>query len=153
MGIQRSSFYHWKKRLSNTSSKAKALADNVILFREYHLKYPSHGYRWLNAKIRLDTGLKVSDPYAHKCCKIAGIKSKSKHYRYKKPGEPRKVYPNLILAGIDIDRPMQCIVSDMTAFRINGTYYELTLYMDLWNHEILSYSLSSKRRWCDSSVL
>jgi len=145
MGIQRSSFYHWKKRLSNPSSKAKALADNVLLFREYHLKYPSHGYRWLNAKIRLDTGLKVSDPYAHKCCKIAGIKSKSKHYRYKKPGEPRKVYPNLILAGIEIDRPMQCIVSDMTAFRINGTYYELTLYMDLWNHEILSYSLSSKR--------
>ena len=43
--------------------------------------YPSHGYRWLNAKIRLDTGLVVSDPYAHKCCKIAGIKSKSKHYR------------------------------------------------------------------------
>ncbi len=35
-----------------------------------------------------------------------------------KPGEPRKVYPNLILAGIDIDGPMQCIVSDMTAFRV-----------------------------------
>ena len=109
MGIQRSSFYYWKKRLSDPAPKIKALADNVILFREYHLKYPSHGYRWLSAKIRLDTGLKVSDAYAHKCCKIAGIKSESKHYRYKKPGEPRKVYPNLILAGLKIDGPMQCI--------------------------------------------
>lgn len=70
--------------------------------------------RWLNAKIKLALGLKISDPYAHKCCKLAGIKSKSKHYRYKKPGEPRKVYPNLILAGLEIDGPMQCIVSDMT---------------------------------------
>ncbi len=145
MGIQRSSFYYWKKRLSNPAAKIKMLADNVILFREYHLKYPSHGYRWLNAKIRLDTGRKVSDAYAHKCCKIAGIKSRSKHYRYKKPGEPRRVYPNLILAGLKIDGPMQCIVSDMTAFRLKGIYYERTLYMDLWNNEILSHSLSAKR--------
>ncbi len=145
MDIQRSSFYYWKQKLSNPSPRAKALSDNLALFQEYHQKYPSHGYRWLNTKIKLDTGLIVSNPYAHKCCKIAGIKSKSKHYRYKKPGEPRKVYPNLILAGINIDGPMQCVVSDMTAFRVKGIYYELTVYMDLWNNEILSYSLSSKR--------
>ena len=145
MGIQRSSFYYWKKRLAEPAPKTKALADNIILFRKYHIKYPSHGYRWLNAKIKLDTGLKVSYPYAYKCCKLAGIKSRPKHYRYKKPGEPRKVYPNLILAGTGIDGPMQCIVSGMTAFRVKGIYYELTLYMDLWNNEILSYSLSAKR--------
>ena len=29
-------------------------------------------------------------------------------------GEPRKVYPNLILAGLKIDGSMQCIASDMT---------------------------------------
>ena len=145
MEIQRSSFYHWKKRLSHPCARTKAFTDTVLLFQEYHRKYPSHGYRWLNAKIRLDTGIIVSDPYAHKCCKLAGIKSKSKHYRYKKPGEPYKVYPNLLLTGLTIDGPLQCIVSDMTAFRIQGVYYELTLYMDLWNNEILSHSLSSKR--------
>ena len=40
---------------------------------------------------------------------------------------------------------MQCVVSDMTAFYVKGIYYELTIYMDLWNNEILSHSLSSKR--------
>ena len=116
-----------------------------MLFKEYHAKYPSHGYRWLNAKIRLDTGLVLSDQYAHKCCKTAGIKSVSKHYRYKKPGDPFKVYPNLLVSGLNIDGPLQCVVSDMTAFYLKKTYYELTLYMDLWNNEILSYSLSRKR--------
>ncbi len=145
MGMQRSSFYYWKKRPAAPAPKTKALADNTALFREYHIKYPSHGCRWLNAKIKPGTGLSVSDPYAHKCCKLSGIKSSPEHYRYKKPGEPRKVYPNLILAGIDIDGPMQCIVSGMTAFRVKGIYYELTLYMDLWNNEILSHSLSAKR--------
>lgn len=145
MGIVRSSFYNWKKHLSHPSDREQSLIENIMLFQEYHLKYPSHGYRWLNAKIRLDTGLVISDPYAHKCCKIAGIKSKTKHYRYKKPGDPYRVFPNLLLTEMQIDGPLQCIVSDMTAFSVKGVYYELTLYMDLWNNEIVSHSLSAKR--------
>ena len=145
MDISRSSFYYWKSRLQNPTKRAVAFSENIKLFETYHLKYPSHGYRWLNAKIRLDTGLTVSDVYAHKCCKAAGIKSESKHYRYKKHGEPFKIYPNLLLADMRVDGPLQCIVSDMTAFTVNGVYYELTLYMDIWNNEIVSYALSSKR--------
>ncbi len=145
MGIQRSSFYSWKKHLSDPPERTRAFVSNILLFQECHLKYPSHGYRWLNAKIRLDTGLVLSDPYAHKCCKTAGIKSKAKHYRYKKPGDPYRVFPNLLLSEMQIDGPLQCIVSDMTAFYVKGIYYELTLYMDLWNNEIVSHSLSSKR--------
>ena len=145
MGIQRSSFYAWKKHLSDPADRTKNFVSNILLFQEYHLRFPSHGYRWLNAKIRLDTGLVLSEPYAHKCCKTAGIKSKAKHYKYKKPGDPYRVFPNLLLSEMQIDGPLQCIVSDMTAFYVKGVYYELTLYMDLWNNEIVSHSLSSKR--------
>jgi putative transposase len=145
MGMNRSSFYYWKKMLGSPSQRVRALVENIQMFREFHSKYPSHGYRWLNAKIRLDTGLVMSDPYAHKCCRIAGIQSKSKHYQYKKHGNPGRVYPNLLLSEFQIDGPLQCIVSDMTTFRMNGTYYELTLYMDLWNNEIVSHCLSARR--------
>ena len=145
MGIRRSSFYSWKQHLSDPSDRTKNFVSNILLFQEYHLRFPSHGYRWLNAKIRLDTGLVLSDPYAHKCCKTAGIKSKARHYRYRKPGDPYRVFPNLLLTEMQIDGPLQCIVSDMTAFYVKGVYYELTLYMDLWNNEIVSHSLSSKR--------
>ncbi len=145
MDISRSSFYYWKNRLNNPSVRNRNFISNILLFKEYHERYPSHGYRWLNAKVRLDTGLVVSDVYAHKCCKTAGIKSKSKHYKYKKAGTPCKVYPNLLLSELNVTGPMQCVVSDMTAFYVKGIYYELTIYMDLWNNEILSHSLSSKR--------
>ena len=145
MGINRSSFYYWKEHLSKPAPRTKSLVSAIALFQEYHLKFPSHGYRWLNAKIRLDTGQTMSDPYAHKCCKIAGIKSKSKHYRYKKPGDPFRIFPNLLAAELVINRPLECIVSDMTAFWVRGIYYELTLYMDLWNNEIISHALSARR--------
>jgi len=145
MHINRSSFYYWKKRLGNPAPRTHNLIENIQLFVEYHMKYPSHGYRWLRAKICLDTGLILSDPYAHKCCKIAGIKSQAKHYRYKKPGHPGRIFPNLLSAELNIDGPLQCIVSDMTAFYVKGIYYELTLYMDLWNNEIVGHGLSAKR--------
>lgn len=149
MGIYRSGFYAWKNRLSNPSNKLLNLVSNVSLFKQYHAKYPSHGYRWLNAKIRLDTGMVLSDVYAHKCCKIAGITSISKHYRYRKKVDGDdvlpKAYPNLLMQDIRINGPFQCIVSDMTAFYFNNVYYELTLYMDLWNNEIVSHALSTRR--------
>ena len=116
--------------LSNPAPRTKALVENIQLFEEYHLKYPSHGYRWLNAKIRLDTGVEMSDPYAHKCCKIAGIKSKAKHYKYKKPGAPFKVFPNLLMSEMQIDGPLQ-FMSDgyaMTSKEIGVYLTILTLY-------------------------
>ena len=145
MEIRRSSFYAWKKNLSRPSVRTQNLVSNILLFQQYHLRYPSHGYRWLNAKIRLDTGLVMSDVYAHKCCKTAGIKSKAKHYKYKKPGDPFRIFPNLLLSELKVNGPMECIVSDMTAFYVKGIYHELTLYMDLWNNEIISHSLSARR--------
>ena len=116
MGVNRSSFYYWKIHLGDPSPRIKNLIDSIQLFQEYNMKYPSHGYRWLNVKIHLDKGLIMSDPYVHKCCKIAGIKSKSKHYRYKKPGNQGRVFSNLLSAELNINDPLQCIVSDMTAF-------------------------------------
>ena len=145
MGINRSSFYYWKGRLSKPAPRTKKLVSSIGLFQEYHLKFPSHGYRWLNAKIRLDIGQTMSDPFAHKCCRIAGIKSRAKHYKYKKPGDPFRIYPNLLSAEMVINGPLECIVSDMTVFRARGVYYELTLYMDLWNNEIVAHALSTKR--------
>lgn len=145
MNVSRSGFYKWKNNLKHPSNRSIAFAHNLILFKQYHEKFPSHGYRWLNAKIRLDTGVILSDTYAHKICKTAGIKSKVRRPKYRNPAKRYRIYSNLILADLNIYAPMQCIVSDMTAFYFQGHYYELTLYLDLFNNEILAHSLSAKR--------
>lgn len=145
MNLNRSGYYKWRNRIYNPSSKMVERAKLCELFKYYHSLYPSHGYRWLNAFIRNKLGLKMSNVTAHRICKKVGIVSKAKHYRYKKPGEPYKVYPNLLLAGLNVNKPFECIVSDMTAFYHKGIYYELTLYMDTWNNEIISHSLSSRK--------
>ena len=143
MDVNRSGFYKWRSRLVNPSEKLKRRNDNIALFKEYHDKYPTHGYRWLNAKIKLDLGVIMSDNYAQRCCSFAGIRSISKRCKYSKPGQKYKIYPNLLLADMAVNEPFKVVVSDMTAFWCNNTYYELTLYMDLFNNEIVSYAVST----------
>lgn len=147
MNINRSGYYKWLSRRSNPSSREISRRTASILFEEYHSKYPSHGYRWLNAKIKLDLGIVYSDNYAHKICKFVGVKSISKHVkRYgKKVHRELKIFPNYILAELNPLRPFQIVVSDMTAFWANNHYYELTLFMDLFNNELIAYSLSNRK--------
>ena len=147
MSINRSGFYKWLARRTNPSNREIIRNNASKLFQEFNSKFPSHGYRWLNAKIKLDLGISFSDNYAHKICKFLGIKSISKHVRRygKKVNRELKNFPNYILAELNPLRPFQIVVSDMTAFWANGHYYELTLFMDLFNNELISYYLSSKK--------
>ena len=147
MNINRSGFYKWLSRRSNPSLREINRISACNDFLEYHNKFPSHGYRWLNAKIKLDMGTIYSDNYAHKICKFLNIKSDSKHVkRYgKKANRELKSFPNYILAQLNPLRPFQLVVTDMTAFWANNHYYELTLYMDLFNNEFVAFYLSNKK--------
>ena len=147
MCINRSGFYKWLGRRNKPSQKEINRNSACELFEYYNQKFPSHGYRWLNAKIRLDLGVVYSNNFAHKICKFLNIKSASKHFkRYgKKANRELKNFPNYILAELNPLRPFQLIVTDMTAFWANKNYYELTLYMDLFNNEIVSYYLSNRK--------
>ena len=80
MNINRSSFYKWINRRSHPSNRELNRIDACRLFEEYHNKFPSHGYRWLNAFIKIELGVVYSDNYAHKICKFLNIKSESKHF-------------------------------------------------------------------------
>ena len=44
-----------------------------------------------------------------------------------------------------LTRLFEVIVTDMTAFRVKEIYYELTLYFDAWNKEIIGYGLASRK--------
>lgn len=149
MGIKRDGFYKYIKRISSPPSPQRALRTlRMHLFKEYHKKYKTHGYRWLNAKIRLDNPEFIcSDATAYYICNYLGIKSKSKHekQKYRKPREDSKDYANLILNKLAPSKPFQVVVSDMTTMRFKGAYYEVTWYMDLFNNELISYGVSNKK--------
>ena len=146
MNVNRSGYYKWKCRKANPSTKEISRKVDLKLIKNIHRKHPSHGYRWINAFIRNQYGVIYSDRYIHRLCKYEGIRSRGHHYQWQKPGEEQYKFHNLIWNGWSkLSKPLQVIVSDMTAFYVKNTYYELTFYFDAWNKEIIGYGLGMRK--------
>lgn len=146
MDVNRSGYYKWVSRKSKPSQKQIQREKDVAIIKEIHRKHPSHGYRWIRAYAVKHYSVKWSNYHVHLCCKYAGIISSGKHYQYVKPGDERIKYKNLINASWRyLSRPLEVVISDMTAFYVKGKYYELTFYFDAYTKEILSFRLSDRR--------
>ena len=146
MSVSRSGYYKWKYREANPSDKKLARQEDIKLIKKIHENHPSHGYRWINAFAKLHYGIVWTDNHVHLCCKYENIRSKGKHYQWQKPGEEKEKFNNLVWTGWKcLTRPFEVIISDMTSFWVKSTYYELTLYFDAWNKEIIGYGLSSRK--------
>ena len=78
-------------------------------------------------------------------CKYLNIKSKCRHYRFRKPGAEHIVYENKIHNNWMTTGPLEKIVSDMTVIKYRGKYYEWTYFLDTYNNAIISSDISSKR--------
>ena len=145
MGVNRSGYYKWRKRqgTENRYIRDRRLLTELIL--ERHRKHKVWGYHSIATSIRNDTGWKFSDNLVHKCCKAAGVKSKAKRYRYRKPGEESEIFLNLVRGCWVAARPLEIVVSDMTCIRCNGKLYEWVLFIDTFNNEIIAHSVSAHR--------
>ena len=104
-----------------------------------HKKYPSHGYHRLANDVFSKTGWIFSHNLAHKCCKAAGIRSKARKYRYRKPGEESVKFPNEVKGNWNATRPLEIVVADMTILKHKGVLWEWTLLLDTFNNEILAH--------------
>ena len=144
MDVNRSGYYKWKQRQINKPEWIRKREDNLMIIQEVHNKHKTHGYRWISAFLKQKYGLILKPNYVHICCKYAGIKSQAKRIKYRRPKEEKLEYPNLICGRWNASKPYEVIVSDMTVFHYKGIRHELTLYLDTFNNEILSYKLSSR---------
>ena len=146
LDVSRSGYYKWKYRNENPSERELSRQVDLSLIKEIHQKHKAHGYRWINAFVKNKYGVVFTDNYVHRLCKYENIKYQGKHYQWIKPNEENKTFSNLIWNGWKhLSKPLEVIVSDMTAFWANKTYYELTMYFDAWNKEIIGYGISSRK--------
>ena len=139
MGVNRSGYYKWKNRRGKPNRYEQDRLLWTQLLEKEHKKYPSHGYHRLAEDIFMETGWVFSHNMAHKCCKAAGIRSKARKYRYKKPKEGSMKFSNEVKGCWNAKRPLEIVVSDMTIFRHKGVQWECTLLLDTFNNEILAH--------------
>jgi transposase InsO family protein len=143
MGLNRSGYYKWKARQGKLNHYEKDRIILTELLQKAHKKHPSHGYHRLANDVFRETGWIFSHYLAHKCCKVAGIRSKARKYRYNPPGEESVRFPNEIQGCWNATAPLQIVVSDMTTFKAGGSEWEWTILLDTFNNEILAHSVTS----------
>ena len=137
MKVSRSGYYKWLKSKDILNIYEINRKDFGELIIDIHERKPSYGYHRINAVIRRETGWYVSDNLVHKVCKILKIKSKAKHYKYKRPGEESIRFNNLVNGNWNTTRPFEKVVSDTTSFWFKKRKYDWTFYLDTFNNEII----------------
>lgn len=145
MDVNRSGLYRWKERKLHPSVRQIQRMKDVEFIKEESKKHKVHGYRWITEFIKNKHGVIMSPQYVYRCRKYAGVISESRHYRWKKPGESSYIYDNLVWNKWNSSKPNELFVSDMTSFYSKGIYYELTLYFDTFNREIIGFGLTDRK--------
>lgn len=140
-GIPRSTFYYYMKQMKKPDKfeEAKTLIKEI-----YHANKGRYGYRRITLELR-NRGYGLNHKTVLKLMNECNIKCQvriRKYHSYK--GEVGKVAPNVLQRDFKADKPNQKWVTDVTEFSLCGTKLYLSPILDLFNSEIVSYSISER---------
>ena len=139
MEASRSSYYQWKKNI-NKPYKNKLLEEHIIAI---HAVHPYFGYRRIRESLKRE-GILVNLKKAYRLCKKLDIQSiirKKRKYFGKKPSF---VFENILKRQFKTNIPKHKLVTDITYLPTNNGFYYLSAIQDLYNNEIVSYSVSKQ---------
>lgn len=105
----------------------------------------TYGYRRIRLALETQEKINISENTIRKLMKELNIKAvqrKTSHYNsYVK--QKTKPEPNLLSRHFSSNNPYEKLVSDVTEFKVAGKKIYLSPLIDLYNGEVLNYSISS----------
>jgi len=110
----------------------------------YHKHKGRYGYRRIAEELE-GLGHKLDGKTVLRLMHACNIKCQVRLRKYRSyRGEAGTTAPNLIGRNFKADKPNQKWVTDVTEFKIFGTKLFLSPIMDLFNGEIISYNISNR---------
>lgn len=101
------------------------------------------GYRQVAMVLRAEQGLAVSGKTVLKLMREEGLRCKIRAKKYNShKGEIGKAAANLLAREFTSKAPMEKLVTDVTEFKVAGGKAYLSPVMDLYNNEIVAWSIS-----------
>ena len=135
-GMARSTFYY------NHRPKAdKWVVERQRIAELYHQNKGRYGYRRLTMAMR-NEGYVINSKTVRKLMAEAGIKCAVRMKKYKSyKGEVGKIAPNLLERDFKADAPHKKMVTDVTEFHLFGSKIYLSPVLDLYNSELIFYTI------------
>lgn len=140
-GIPRSTYYYCVKQLDR-KDKDKFL--KTLIQEIYHEHRGRYGYRRIKDELR-NRGHHVNHKKVQRIMNELGLKSlvRMKKYRSYK-GKVGKTAPNVLERNFKADKPNEKWATDITEFKLFGQKLYLSPILDLYNGEIITYTIGSR---------
>ena len=139
-GLARSTYYYYLKHQDTDKYECEKKEIQEI----YNANKSRYGYRRITIAMR-NKGYVINHKTVQKLMNILGLKGKQrkndKYHSYK--GEVGKVADNLLKRDFYAAKPFEKLTTDVTQFKIGDEKVYLSPVMDLYNREIVSYSVST----------
>lgn len=139
--IPRSTYYYYVKHLDRPDKDAEL----KILIKEIYDEHKGrYGYRRIKDEL-VNRGYKVNHKKVQRIMKELGLKSlvRMKKYRSYK-GKVGKTAPNILDRNFKAEKPNEKWVTDITEFKLFGEKLYLSPILDLFNGEIITYTIGSR---------
>ena len=136
--LARSTFYYYLKEKRDKYAEAKAEIKNI-----YGNSKNTYGYRRITLELR-QCGYRINHKTVLKLMKMLKIYGKQRKSKYKSyRGEVGRVAPNILNREFNADAPYTKLTTDVTEFNVCNEKVYLSPVLDMFNNEILSYSIST----------
>lgn len=139
--IPRSTYYYWVKTFNRPDKDAELKALIQAIYDEHKGRY---GYRRIKDELE-NQGYKVNHKKVQRLMKKLGLKCivRMKKYRSYK-GKVGKTAPNILDRNFKAEKPNEKWVTDITEFKLFGEKLYLSPILDLFNGEIITYTIGSR---------
>ncbi|MGE1128662.1 IS3 family transposase [Bacillus wiedmannii] len=139
--IPRSTYYDLVKKMNRPDLDANLKAEIKAIYEENEGRY---GYRRIRDEL-VNRGQKVNHKKVQRIMKELGLKCVVRMKKYKSyKGKFGKIAPNILARSFHADAPNQKWVTDITEFKLFGEKLYLSPVLDLYNGEILTYTIGSR---------
>lgn len=139
--MARSTFYYYLKKLDQPDKDRLVKAEIVAI---YHLHKGRYGYRRITTTLK-NRGMNINHKKVERLMRETGIKSLVRVKKYKSyKGEQGVIVSNRLNRNFTARKPHQKWVTDVTEFAVAGKKLYFSPILDLYNSEVISYSISER---------
>lgn len=139
LNLPRSVYYY---HCANTRVTDKYATQKILIQQIYHEHKGRYGYRRIMYALR-QYGHYLNHKTVQRLMSKLGLKSTIRPKRYRSyRGDTGTTVPHVLERQFDAVKPNQKWVTDVTEFNVNGQKVYLSPIIDLFNREVISYSVS-----------
>ena len=137
-GLPRATYYYHAARLNQPDKYSEVKQQITAIFAEHKGRY---GYRRITQELR-NRGYAINHKTVQRLMKELGLicMVRIKKYRSYK-GEIGKIAPDLLQRNFNATRPSEKWATDVTEFHLFGQKLYLSLILDLYSRDIVSYTV------------